>query len=206
MAGGPQCFTLSTWPDAMSFRLFGGCSNHGLFTSSIHPSIFFARAATFGLFQAIRRHFLQANGGAWVRDSKAVLHSSRSCMLLCSPMASPVWPNTCCPSCVTSWGCRSFVQPRCQLGVTASLNWESSEQPFLQAGGWGCSTVSALYGSGPPSLGLLPLPSGIYSCAWSKSLQAFVVTPVHYAHTSLHLCACYALRCKVPLGVHPVPD
>lgn len=114
-------------------------------------------------------------------------------------------PTHAVPSCVSSWGSRSFVQPRCQLTKCEgqpSLR-ESTEQPSLWAGSWDYSTVSALYGSRPPFLGLLPLPSGIYSCAWSKSLQAFVVMPVHYARTPLHLSACYGFRCsvKVPLGV-----
>lgn len=101
----------------------------------------------------------------------------------------------------------------CQTQVPANKMWmpEINERPqrshFLHASSRSCSTVSALSGSRPPSLGLFPLPPGIYSCAWSKSLQAGVcchASALCDICTWLHLCAYYALRClKIPLGFHP---
>jgi len=53
--------------------------------------------------------------------------------------------------------------------------------------------------SGYPFLGPFPLPSGIHSCVWSKSLQAFVVMPAHYAHTGVFGClVSFNMQCQSP--------
>lgn len=192
-----------------------GRSNHMVSLSlSIHLSIFFAHATTFGLFQAIRRHFLAASdqtdtnccitASAWAcnrPDSPRLFFYFTACLslLLCFPVASRLSPNTCCPLLCFLLRESAF----CPTQVPANKVWRPAinERAHRTAfpPSWQLretvSTVSALNGSRPPFLGSLPLPSGIYSCAWSKSLQAFVVMPVHYACTPLHLCACYAFRC-----------
>lgn len=90
----------------------------------------------------------------------------------------------------------------CQTQVPPNKMWmpeineRAQRSHFLHASCRSCSTVSALNGSRPPSLGLFPLPPGIYSCAWSKSLQAGVcchASALYDICTWLHLCAYYCM-------------
>ncbi len=89
-------------------------------------------------------------------------------------MASPLSPNTCCPSCISSWGSLSFVRPRCQL-----TNCEG--QPSLRE----------LRGAFPPSWQLK-----LFYCICSRWLQATLPGLVPIAFRHLLLCLI-----KEPAGV-----
>lgn len=218
MAVSPQCFTLSAWPTVMSFYLLVETT---LITWSLYLSIFFVCALFFGLFQAIRRHFQPANdqtdtnccitANAWAFNrpdpsTPFFCFPAYLSLSLCFPVASLLSPNTCYPPVFLL---RESIF--CQTQVPANKMWMPVINGRAQRSG------SSKLAAETVLLYLLSMAPGHLSWALSHCLQtstpvpdqrvcrqAFVVTPVYYTCTWLHLCACYALRCfKIPLGFRP---
>lgn len=186
----------------MSFYLF--VQTTALITWSLYLSIFFACALFFGLFQAIGRHFQPANdqtdthccitANAWAFNrpdlqnySSVFLHAFLShCVSQWLPSLAPTHAIP------LYFILRESIF--CQTQVPANKMWMPVINERAQrSGSRNCSTVSALDGSRPPFLGPFPLPPGIYSCAWSKSLQAGVCCHASILH--MHMAASLCLLC-----------
>lgn len=121
MAVSPQCLTASNWPTAMSYRRFVKMVTLiTWFIYLIHSSFHFLCTCThlvllgYIFIQRPNKHKLPLL--LHVIDQTVPLFFCFPFSLSLSfPVVSPLSLNTCCRSCISSWGSQSFVRPRCQL-------------------------------------------------------------------------------------------